>query len=587
MGTELTSYRVSRRAFLQTTTAYAGLAATGALLAACGDDADEAGPAAGIDDDDQGETPVEEDPGEEDSDDEDDTEDVEGDEPEDEERAGGEVVYIHQQIPASLDANVWTGTNAARIMRQIYDPLVWQPEGGEFVPGLATDWEVSDDGLTYTFSLRDDVTFHDGTPFNAEAVKATYDRMVDPASRSLQVSRLGPYDGAEVIDEYTVEVHLTEPFVVFMSNLSEVALAPASPTAFEELGDDFARAPVAAGSFRVREWPEETTLVLERNPDYNWGPSFLNNSGPAYLETITYRMVEEPATRLISIETGEGDVVDAPPPADIQRLTEADEYQTDAFVVPGMPEMCNINVTSPPTDDLAVRRALQYAVDRDALAFTLFEGGFPAAYGPLTSGSWAYWDGVEEMYPYDPDMAAQVLEEAGWVLNENGIREKDEQELTIRHVTTSGGPSQQVAEFVQGSVREVGINWVVEAMAYEETASRYANNDYEVARLGYALIDPHDVSFLAFDSTQIEGGGQFNRSRIEDETIDDLIQQGVAESDHQARLEIYRELQEYIMDQALTLPAFETVLVHVLQPHVHDFKVDLLGRPYMIDVWVE
>jgi peptide/nickel transport system substrate-binding protein len=124
-------------------------------------------------------------------------------------------------------------------------------------------------------------------------------------------------------------------------------------------------------------------------------------------------------------------------------------------------------------------------------------------------------------------------------------------------------------------------------MAYEETASRYANNDYEVVRFGYALIDPHDIFFLAYHSSQIEGGGQFNRSRVEDEHIDDLIQQGVAEADHEARLEIYRELQEYVMDQALTLPVFETVLVHVLQSHVHDFKVDLLGRPYMIDVWVD
>jgi peptide/nickel transport system substrate-binding protein len=575
--------RISRRNFVRATAAFAAVATTGSLLAACGEDADDDGPAAGTTDDDADD---QEDVAVDDSDDEDADTDDSDDTPSDD-RAGGSIVYIHQQIPASLDANVWTGTNAARIMRQIYDPLIWQPEGGDFVPGLATDWEVSDDGLAYTFSLRDDVIFHDGTPFNAEAVKATYDRMVDPASLSLQVSRLGPYDDTEVIDEYTVEVRLSEPFVVFMSNASEVALAPASPSAVEELGGDFARRPVAAGAFRVREWPEETTLVLERNPDYNWGPSFLNNQGPAYLETITYRMVEEPATRLIAIETGEGEIVDAPPPAEIQRLGDDDSLQTDAFVVPGMPEMCNINVTSAPTDDIAVRRALQYAVDREALAYSLFEGGFPAAYGPVTSGNWAYWDGVEDMYPYDPAMAEQVLEEAGWVMGDNGFREKDGQELRIRHVTTSGGSPQQVAEFVQGSVREVGINWVVEAMAYEETASRYAANDYEVARLGYALIDPHDIFFLAYDSSQIEGGGQFNRSRIEDEHIDSLIEQGVAESDHETRLEIYRELQEYVMDQALTLPAFQTVLVHVLQSHVQDFKVDLLGRPYMIDVWVE
>jgi peptide/nickel transport system substrate-binding protein len=484
-----------------------------------------------------------------------------------------------------MDANVWTGTNVARIMRNLYDPLVWQPEGGVFVPGLAESWEVSDDGLSYTFTLRQDVTFHDGTPLNAEAVKATYDRMVDPESKSLQVSRLGPYDRTEVIDDYTVQVFLTEPFVVFLSNMSEVALAPASPTAVTDLGEDYAMRPVATGPFKIQDWPDDTTLVIERNPDYAWAPDFIQNKGPAYLDTITYRFVEEPATRLIALQTGEADIIDAPPAEDILILMEDPNYQVSSFVVPGMPEICNINVTSGPTQELAVRQAMLHAVDREALALVLFDGGFPAGHGPLTSGSWAYWEGVETMYPYDLERAGQLLDEAGWVMGDGGIREKDGQPLTVRAVTTAGGYPQTVAEFVQASLSEIGFDYVVEAMAYEATASRYAANDYEVARLGYALIDPHDAFFLAYHSSQITGGGQFNRSRVEDPKIDELIQQGVEETDIEARKAIYQELQQYIMEQALLLPAFETVLAHALQPNVQGFTADLLGRPYMIDVW--
>ena len=500
---------------------------------------------------------------------------------------GGDLLFVHQQIPSSMDANVWTGTNVARIMRQIYDPLVWQPEGGVFAPGLAESWEVSDDGLTYTFNLRQDVMFHDGTPFNAEAVKATYDRMVDPESKSLQVSRLGPYDRTDVLDEYTVQVVLTEPFVVFMSNVSEVALAPASPTAVAELGDDYMMRPVATGPFRVRDWPDDTTLVLERNPDYAWAPDFIQNRGPAYLDTITYRFVEEPATRLIALETGEAAIIDAPPPEDIQRLIDEGAFQINSFIVPGMPEHCPVNTKSGPTQELAVRQAMLHGVDRDALALLLFNGGYPAAHGPLTSGSWAYWEGVADMYPYDMERAAQLLDEAGWTLNDAGMREKEGQPLTVRAVTTAGTDAQRVAEFVQGSLQELGFDYVVEAMEYEATARRYADNDYEVARLFYALIDPHDAFFLAFDSTQIEGGGQFNRSRVEDPQIDALIQEGVAESDTARRMEIYQQLQQIVMEQALILPAYETALAHALQPNVHGFTADLLGRPYMIDVWME
>jgi peptide/nickel transport system substrate-binding protein len=384
-----------------------------------------------------------------------------------------------------------------------------------------------------------------------------------------------------------VQVVLSEPFVVFLSNISEVALAPASPTAVAELGDDYVMRPVATGPFRVRDWPDDTTLVLERNLDYSWAPDFIQNRGPAYLDTITYRFVEEPATRLIALETGEAAIIDAPPPEDIQTLIDDQTFQVDAFVVPGMPEHCPINITRGPTQELAVRQAMLHGVDRDALALLLFNGGFPAGHGPLTSGSWAYWDGVADMYPYDTARAAQLLDEAGWTLNPDGIREKEGQPLTVRAVTTAGGDPQKVAEFVQGSLQELGFDFVVEAMAYEASASRYAANDYEVARLFYALIDPHDAFFLAFDSSQIEGGGQFNRSRIEDERIDSLIQEGVTETDMARRTEIYQELQQYVMGQALILPAYETVLVHALQPNVHGFAADLLGRPYMIDVWTE
>jgi peptide/nickel transport system substrate-binding protein len=191
------------------------------------------------------------------------------------------------------------------------------------------------------------------------------------------------------------------------------------------------------------------------------------------------------------------------------------------------------------------------------------------------------------MYPYDTERAAQLLDEAGWTLNDAGMREKEGQPLTVRAVTTAGGDPQKVAEFVQGSLLELGFDFVVEAMEYEATARRYADNDYEVARLFYALIDPHDAFFLAFDPSQIEGGGQFNRSRIDDDQIDSLIQEGVAESDTARRMEIYQELQQLVMEQALILPAYETALVHALQPNVHGFTADLLGRPYLIDVWME
>jgi peptide/nickel transport system substrate-binding protein len=500
-------------------------------------------------------------------------------------KKGGNLLFVHQQKATSLDANVWTATNAARIMRQIYDPLIWQPEGGKFVPGLAEKWDISADGKVYTFNLRKDVKFHDGTPFNAAAVKATYDRMVDPATKSLQVGRLGPYDKTEVVDDYTVRITLEEPFVVFLSNLSEHYLAPASPTAVKELGDKFAMNPVATGPFKIKAWTDDTTLVLERNPDYTWGPEFWPNRGPAHLDTITYRMVEEVATRLIALENGEADIIDAPPPQDVGRIKDSGKYDVNAFIVPGMPEFSNINIVNSPTSDIAVRKAMQHGVDRQALADLVFSGVYPPAYGPLTRGSWAYWKGVEDMYPYDQEKAKKILDDAGWKVGTGGVRSKDGAPLKVRHITTAGGFTQKSAEFIQGSLREIGFDYIVDAMPYEATVKRFTDNEYEVYRLFFALIDPHDAFYLAYHSTQIEGGGQFNRTRIKDPKLDELIERGGREPDTAKRMTIYQELQKIVMENAWILPNFDTALVHMLQKRIKDFNVDLLGRPYMSNVW--
>jgi peptide/nickel transport system substrate-binding protein len=498
---------------------------------------------------------------------------------------GGNVLFVHQQIPSSMDANVWTATNAARIMRQIYDPLIWQPEGGKFAPGLAEKWDLSPDGKTYTFSLRKDVKFHDGTPFNATAVKATYDRINDPATKSLQSGRLGPYDRTEVADEYTVKIVLKEPFTPLLSNLSEHALAPASSAAVQKLGSKYAMNPVATGPFKVKEWPDNNTLVLERNTDYKWAPSFWANQGAAYLDTITYRFAEEPATRQIALENGEADIVDAPPAQDYKRIKDSGKFTTNDLIVPGMPEFNNINITRPPTNELAVRKAILHAVDRQALADLVFFGVYPPAYGPLTKGSWAYSKELESMYPYDPAKAKQLLDGAGWKEGSGGIRTKDGKPLRVRHITTAGGFTQKAAEFVQAQLREVGFDAVVEAMAYEATVKRFTDNEYELYRLFFALIDPHDSFFLAYHSSQIEGGGQFNRTRVQDPKLDALIMQGGTETDVTKRKEIYAQIQKEIMEQAYILPNFDTVLIHAMQKHVRGFSTDLLGRPYMSSVW--
>src|SRR5262245_39191965 len=223
------------------------------------------------------------------------------------ESKAGTITFAYILKPVSLDATIWSGDSDNQISRQMCDSLVYSPEPGKSVPWLAKSWEISDDGLVYTFKLRDDVTFQDGTPFNAAAVKYTFDRMRDPASKSLQTGYLGPYDKTEAIDDHTVAIHLTAPFGPLMANLSHSATAPISPTAADKLGSDFAQQPVGTGPFKFDKW-EGNDLYLVRNDDYNWPPDGMDHTGPAYLDGIVYKEVAEPATRMTVLQAGEANV---------------------------------------------------------------------------------------------------------------------------------------------------------------------------------------------------------------------------------------------------------------------------------------
>ncbi|MBI5877257.1 MAG: ABC transporter substrate-binding protein [Chloroflexi bacterium] len=506
-------------------------------------------------------------------------------------KPGGNLRYGSRAAVTMLDPSIHSSAPTGPISDQLYDPLIWQPEPNKFVPGLAESWEISPDSKVYTLHLRKDVKFHDGTLLNAAAVKFSLDRIVDPKTKSLQVAAIGPYDKSEVVDEYTVKITLKSTFPIFLNQLTTRALSPSSPTAVAKLGDKWARYSVGTGPFRVKAWPDDNTLVLERNPDYKWGPSFLNHQGPAYLDTITYKFIAEGSTRLIALESGEVDIIDEPPPEEAQRLKTDTRFRVDAVVIGGLPQVLNINVSRPPTNELAVRQAMLYAVDRKSMAKLIFFGALPPANGPFSSGSWAYWTGVESMYNYDLAKAKKLLDDAGWILNtKTGIREKNGQPLRIRHVTSTGYNSEKPATYVQAALKEVGIDDVVEAMAYEASAKRYADNDFELARLGYTGFDPDGSIRVAFHSSQITQGGLFNRSHINDPKIDALIDQGAAETDAAKRKEIYRQLQQIIMDQALIIPVNEQVLYQVFSVKaVQDFKTSTPGQgsPYLVDVWLD
>ena len=568
---------LSRRRVLQTALGASALALTSGLLAACGgdDDEDSGGDGGDTSEPDPTATTAASDESEPTA--------TTATETMGEPVSGGRLVVGYTE-PPTMDPRVSGATIAWRLFYNLFDTLVVQEaETGEIVPGLATSWEISPDGLLFAFNLRDGVTFHDGTPFNAEAVKFTYDSILEPELKSLTaIGYLGPYESAVVVDDLTVEINFSEQYAPFLNNLSHSVLAPVSPTAVEEYGEDFGFNPVGTGPFMFREWNEQVSMVFEKNPDYNWPLAVYKHEGPAYLDEIEIKFIPEATTILGTLENGETDLIDGVPPQEVERLQNDEGYQVLLPSVPGSPQVLPLNATRFPTDDLLVRQAILYAVDMETIIDTLWFGSRRAAQGPLSSPTWSYNPAVEEMYPYDTDRATELLEEAGWEMGSGGVLEKDGERMHLEYITTSGIQG-QAGELVQAYLAAVGIEVNLQQLEYAATAAAYLASEHNIARIYFSHTDPVVLTTL-YHSVNIMGTN-FNRTMKEDATLDEMLSDATSELDPEVRRQMYEDIQAYIMEQALIIPLWEETVFWGANASVHGLHFQPLGGVWFYDVW--
>ena len=226
--------------------------------------------------------------------------------------------------PRTYDPRVTSSRHEYQVIAQMFDTLIASDGSNKLFPGLATAWEAAPDGKSVTLKLRTDVGFHDGTPFDAEAVKFTFDTIADPKTASEgAVTQLGPYDGCKVIDSHTIRVDYKQPFGAAVASFAEGTLAPVSPSAVKRMGNqDFARAPVGAGPFRFVSWEQGRQVTLERFDKYNWAPGYNANKGPSSVQRIVNRFIPDASTRVAALEAGEIDISDVTPILDMKRLKD-------------------------------------------------------------------------------------------------------------------------------------------------------------------------------------------------------------------------------------------------------------------------
>jgi len=480
----------------------------------------------------------------------------------------GDAVYVYEQF----------------ILMSIFDSLLSISPEGELYPALATAWEPNEEYSEFTFTLRDDVTFHDGTPFTAEAVKASFDHIASESvleSGGKSLLQDHAYVETVVVDDYTVTVKFGASYPLFLRDAARQWLSISSPAALEEFGADYGRNPVGTGPFKFVQWDAQSQIVLERNEEYNWGPEFAAHEGPAYLDQVVFRILPEAATRLTAFETGEILLAGEPPALDAIALAQAGSASIETFAQPGIPAILMINASKAPTDNINVRKAMIYAVNQDELAQTAFQDlGLPA-YSVISPTTWAYDEGAANLYRYDPAEAARLLEEAGWVdADGDGVREKDGETLTIDWPDNPAW-SEAFNELLIGYLAEVGFDVQYRSMddgaAYEELLA----GNYTLVYMYWTRPDPSPLRYL-FHSENANGGGAWTNFINAD--LDAALADADTNTDEEARRQDYIAAQNIIMENALVLPMFTVNTSYLTSPSIQGFSFDLEGYPWLYDV---
>jgi peptide/nickel transport system substrate-binding protein len=483
------------------------------------------------------------------------------------------LIYGLTLAPSGIDPHVNSSSELGIPLTSVYDTLVYQdPATGKFVPGLAQSWKISDDGRTYAFELRRDVKFHDGTPFNAAAVKTNLDRITDPALQSQKAAfLLGPFDRAEATGELTIVLRLKEPFAPLMDGLSQVYLGIASPAALARWGKDYQLHQVGTGPFIFKEYVPKDHLTLVRNPDYKWGPSFWENRGPAYLDEIMFRFYEDPATRALALESGQAQVMGEVPPQDVDRLTASGKFQLIAVPIPGQPLQLFLNTQRAPTDDLRVRQALIHATDRAAIVKAIFRDKSPAAFGPLTAVSIGYDAKVKSLYPFDLNQAKQLLDDAGWRAGTDSIRQKDGQRLQVNAVLMSFGFVPETAQLLQAQWAAVGVDLKTQSVPYGTLLQAGREGSVNILPFFDSASDP-DILRKFFRSD-----ASFNFARVSDPALDAALDQAVTFTNMSDRAPLYADIQQRVMTQALIVPVRDYINLNVAASSVKGLRFDARG----------
>ncbi len=463
-----------------------------------------------------------------------------------------ELVYSDLVPLTDLQAGSYT---SGILKYQLADTLLYLNASGEIEPFLAEEWSVSDDGLTYSFRLKEGVTFSDGTPVDAEAVKKNFDQnaLGDEAKGAVKLSTWTNYGSTEVIDDHNLEVHLTAPNLYFPLLQTSPNFSPILSPATLELNFEDQRTFEnfqGSGPFTfVSEVPGES-ITLERREGYTWGPESISTE-EATAKTLVFRSVQEVGLRAGALTSGQTDIVRGLQPSDEESIEKSDGFQLYKTRTPWHSvNYAYIRINNPSVEDVRVRQALNIGFDREELVSTVLTDSYRPATG-LTTDEFRYGSGgFADELAYDPDRANELLDEAGWTERDSeGYRTKNGERLSITAFASNQSVTVRPAmEFIETQWRELGVELI--NYTNDNTFATTATDDPSV-EIGVS----RNLILSVLSTIQ-------SSSFIEDEKLTSLIQDHLAATSDEEAKETYATVERYLsIDEVIAIPLFEETQV--------------------------
>jgi oligopeptide transport system substrate-binding protein len=522
------------------------------------------------------------------------------------EKYGGVYRYPLRYDPVGLDPSHITDDVSQSVAVHIFNGLVKFDEHLNVIPDLATEWESSEEGLTWTFYLRKDAYFHDGnTVFpegearlvTAHDFQYSIERLLDPAVKSERdwifkelkgaddfiSGRAKHVAGIKVIDDYTLKLELEEPYAPFLSMLAMVNAAVVPHEAIAQLGNDFKKHPIGTGPFKFVEWDHDVQIVLQKNEDYF-------ETGYPFLDQVIFRIIPEPENLLIEYETGNLEETEIPG-MEWTRVVNDSVLSKECLTKPWLgTQYIGLNNQRWPFTDKLVRQAFNCAIDRQYINDAIFSGRYLLAKGVLPPDIPGY---NEELtgYQFNQERARQLLSEAGFVDSDgDGIREKAGRKLEVEYLIVAGNTTvQRVAEVVASQLQEVGVRVNIKAMDAGPFLDAMEAGRTQMFRLGWLPDYPDPDSFLYVLFHSRNAGPAGNVSFYRNEEVDRLLDQAQKTVDGRERAGLYRQAEAILVEDAPWVFMFHYTQNILLKPYVQGRMINTMGRSVtpLTYVWLD